>query len=175
MNNDDILRYPIGKFVAKDIYTPEDINTNIARIEALPGKIENAIKNFSAIQLDTSYRDGGWTIRQVLHHLPDSHMNAYVRFKWTLTENTPIIKAYNEKAWAETPDAALDPRVSIDLLKALHAKWITLLRSLRPEDLPKEFIHPDTQKHIALARLIALYAWHGEHHLGHIQIVAGKK
>jgi hypothetical protein len=173
--NDDALRYPIGKFIPKDSYSIEEINTNISRIENLPVKVEAATNGLSAQQLDTSYREGGWTVRQVLHHLSDSHLNAYIRFKWTLTENTPMIKAYNEKAWAETPETQLDPSLSVNLLIALHSKLVALLKNLNPDDLSKEFIHPDTMKRIAIARLIALYAWHGEHHLGHLQIITNRK
>jgi len=174
MNNDEQLRYPIGKFTAKDSYTSEELKACIDRIEALPSKVEALIKTFSAKQLDTPYRDGGWTARQVLHHMPDSHMNAYIRIKWSLTENTPIIKAYDEKAWAETPETKLDPAVSVNFLHALHTKWVSLLRLLKPEDLQREFYHPDNKKHVRLDRAIAMYAWHGDHHLGHLKIVAGK-
>lgn len=173
-NNEDQLRYPIGKFSPKDSYSAEEIRENIKRIESLPSKVEALIKNFSASQLDTPYRDGGWTARQVLHHLSDSHMNAYIRFKWTLTENTPIIKAYEEKLWAETPETKLDPVISLNLLKALHIKWAAMLKLVNAEDLKKEFIHPETKKHVPLDRLIALYAWHGDHHLGHLEIVGRK-
>jgi hypothetical protein len=171
MNNDDLLKYPIGKFSPKEVYSAEDIKTNIDIIESLPQKIESVLKGLSETHLNTPYREGGWTIRQVLHHLPDSHMNAYIRFKWTLTESTPVIKAYNEKAWAETPDTILDPVDSVNLLKALHKKWAGLLRGLKSGDFHKEFTHPETGKNISLARLVALYAWHGEHHLGHIKLV----
>jgi hypothetical protein len=174
MNNDEQLRYPIGKFAAKDTYTTDELKACIDRIETLPSRIEALIKNFSPSQLDTSYREGGWTARQVLHHLPDSHMNAYVRFKWSLTEPTPTIKAYNEKAWAETPETKLDPAISLNLLKAVHVKWVALLRLLKPEDLQREYLHPETQKLFRLDRVIALYAWHGDHHLGHLEIIAGK-
>jgi hypothetical protein len=173
--NDEALRFPIGKFAAQDSYSQNEINTNITRIEALPNKVENIIQTFSTKQLDTTYREDGWTARQVLHHLPDSHLNAYIRFKWTLTEATPLIKAYDEKAWAETPETSLDPTASIALLKALHIKWVTLLKRLTPDDLKREFKHPESGKNISLARLIALYAWHGEHHLAHLKIVADKK
>jgi hypothetical protein len=147
---------------------------NIARIEALPVKVEILIKNFLPAQFESPYREGGWTARQVIHHMADSHMNAYIRFKWTLTENTPTIKAYDEKAWAETPEVALDPTLSLELLKALHMKWVTLLKLIPTNNLLKEFIHPETKKHVRLDRLVAMYAWKGEHHLGHLQIVAGK-
>jgi hypothetical protein len=173
-SHDEHLRYPIGKFTAQESYTPQELLQCISRIETLPTKIEALVRNFSAAQFDTPYRDGGWTARQVLHHLPDSHMNAYIRFKWTLTENTPTIKAYDEKRWAETPEIKLDPVISVDLLKALHIKWAAMLKLIRTEDLMREFFHPETKKHVRLDRLMALYAWHGEHHLGHLEIVAKK-
>jgi hypothetical protein len=168
-------RYPIGPFAAQASYTAEDVASNISRIEALPAKLEAAVRGLAPQQLDTPYRDGGWTVRQVLHHVPDSHMNAYIRVKWTLTEPTPIIKAYDEKLWAETPDTKEDPTASLALLKALHAKWVPLLRKLTPEDLSREFYHPDSKKHQRMDRIIALYAWHGEHHLAHITTVKEAK
>lgn len=174
MNNDEHLRYPTGKFSAQDSYTAQELQQHINRIEALPSKVEALIRHFTAAQYETPYREGGWTARQVLHHLPDSHMNAYIRFKWTLTEDTPLIKAYNEKLWAETPEVKLDPQISLNLLKALHIKWVALLKLIRPEDLKREFTHPDTKKNVPLDRLIATYAWHGEHHLGHLEIISKK-
>jgi hypothetical protein len=172
--SDEALRYPIGKFAAQDNYTAEDVKDNIFRIESLPSKVEPIIKAFTQKHFDTVYREGGWNGRQVIHHMADSHMNAYIRFKWALTEDTPVIKAYNEKLWAETAEVKLDPTLSLNLLKALHVKWAALLTHLNSTHLQKEFIHPDTQKHIPLDRLIALYAWHGEHHLGHLKIIAAK-
>jgi len=165
---EDELRYPIGKFAPRENYTAEDLQQFIRRIESLPAKIEEAAKPLTTAQLSTPYREGGWTLRQVLHHIPESHMNAYIRFKWALTEETPTIKAYNEKAWAETPEIALDPRISIDLLKALHVKWVALLKSLSPKDLQKQYLHPDTKRYNRLDNMIGMYAWHGEHHLAHI-------
>src|SRR5687767_2639242 len=167
MNNIDDLRYPIGKFSPQESYRPEEILSNIMRIERLPAQVEMVLTSLSSKQLDTPYREGGWTARQVIHHMADSHMNAYIRFKWTLTETTPVIKAYDEKAWAETPETKLDPVISITFLKAHHVKWTALLKLIKNEDLRKEFFHPDSKKHVPLDRLIALYAWHGEHHLGH--------
>jgi hypothetical protein len=175
MNNIDHLRYPIGKFIPQNTYTAEEIKTNIVRIERIPTHVDALVRNFDAHQWDTPYREGGWTARQVVHHMADSHLNAYIRFKWTLTESTPLIKAYDEKAWAETPETKLDPTISIAFLRALHVKWIALLELLQPTDLKKEFIHPDSKKNIPLERMISLYAWHGEHHLGHLKIVAGQK
>jgi hypothetical protein len=174
MNNDDLLRYPIGKFTAKDSYSTEELENFIERIENLPREIEKVINSMTVKQLDTPYRQGGWTARQVVHHIADSHTNAYVRFKWTITESTPTIKAYDEKAWAETAETKLDPVISIDLLKALHAKWSALLRRLSPSDFQKEFLHPETNKHMRLDRMTAMYAWHGEHHFGHLKIVANR-
>jgi len=162
------LRYPIGKFTPKDSHTLEEIAAYILRIESLPSKVEKAIQGLSNEQLDTPYRDGGWTVRQVVHHLSDSHMNAYIRFKWMLTEETPVIKAYNEKGWAETPETKADPSLSISLLASLHKKWVVLARHLSTSDLQREFIHPETKKHVRMDNLIGMYAWHGEHHLAHI-------
>lgn len=172
--NDEILRYPIGKFKPKPTYSQDELDECIERIRSLPDAVARVIANFSEKHFDTPYRDGGWTARQVIHHLSDSHMNAYIRFKWTLTEETPVIKAYNEKLWAETPEVSLDPRMSLDLLKALHTKWVALLKCLTAEDLQKEYIHPETKKNMRLDRMVALYAWHGEHHHGHLGIVAEK-
>lgn len=160
--------YPIGKFQPKESYTAEELNSFIARIESLPARLESAIKGMTDQQLDTPYRDGGWTVRQVVHHVPDSHMNSYIRVKWTLTEETPLIKAYDEKSWALTPETKLPPDISISFLKALHVKWTALLKRLTPDDLKKSFIHPESKKNIPLDRLIHLYAWHGDHHLAHI-------
>jgi hypothetical protein len=173
-DQDEALRYPVGKLQAKESYSAEEIRTLINTIESLPAQVETLAATLSGKQLDTPYRPGGWTARQVIHHLADSHMNAYIRLKWTLTEATPTIKAYDEKAWAETPEVKGDPQVSIALLKTLHAKWATLLHQLTAQDLKKQFLHPETGKHVLIERQIATYAWHGEHHLGHLRIVAGK-
>ncbi|HZI24681.1 MAG TPA: putative metal-dependent hydrolase [Chryseolinea sp.] len=172
--NDDSLRYPIGKFIPQELYTESEVKKNISRIEAVPVEVEKVAGQFDSRQWNTRYREGGWTARQVVHHMADSHMNAYMRLKWTLTESTPLIKAYDEKAWAETPEISLDPIISISFLKAHHVKWTALLKLLKKEDLKKEFIHPDTKKNVPVDRLIALYAWHGEHHLGHLKIIGGK-
>ncbi|MEO8473187.1 MAG: YfiT family bacillithiol transferase [Chryseolinea sp.] len=174
MNNDEHLRYPAGKFAAQDSYTPEEIKKYADEIEALPAKMEILASAFTQKQLDTPYRDGGWTARQVIHHMADSHMNAYVRFKWTLTEQLPTIKAYDEKAWAATPEVKLDPAMSLALLKALHVRWVSLIIRLDTSSLQREFVHPDTMRHIKLERLVAMYAWHGRHHYGHLKIIADK-
>lgn len=173
-NVDDHLRYPIGKFAPQPSYTSQELAAYIKRIESLPSKLDEVFKSLSAKQIDTRYRDGGWTARQVIHHVADSHSNAYIRVKWTLTEDTPLIKAYDEKVWAETPEIKIDPAISIQLLKALHVKFTALLSLISPEDLKKSFLHPETNKHVPLDRMIHLYAWHGEHHLGHLKIIASK-
>jgi len=162
------IRYPIGKFTPQESYTSDEISSFILRIEELPLKLESAIKNLSNHQLDTPYREGGWTVRQVVHHIADSHMNAYIRTKWTLTENEPIIKAYFEKLWAETGETQSPPEISLSFLKALHVKWVILLRSIPVDNLNRFFVHPDTKKQITIKTLMAMYAWHGEHHLAHI-------
>lgn len=160
--------YPIGKFQAKESYTSDELQKLIAKIEHLPAKLEAAVTGLTNEQQDTPYRDGGWTVRQVVHHLSDSHMNAYIRTKWALTENTPVIKAYDQKSWAETPDAKMPVANSLGVLRPLHKKWSAMLKELKANDLNKEFIHPETNKHIRLSQLIANYAWHGDHHLAHI-------
>ncbi len=162
------IRYPIGKFSAQENYTSEEITGFIKRIEDLPAKLEKSIHQLNDQQLDTPYREGGWTVRQVVHHLADSHMHAYIRTKWTLTESEPVIKAYLEKLWAETGETKSSPEISISFLKALHAKWVIVLRSIAPTDLDRFFVHPDTKKQISLKTLMGTYAWHGEHHLAHI-------
>jgi predicted tellurium resistance membrane protein TerC len=160
--------YPIGKFQVKESYTSEELKKLISKIETLPAKMEAAVTGLTDAQQDTPYRDGGWTVRQVVHHVSDSHMNAYIRTKWALTESTPVIKAYDQKSWAETPDAKMPVANSLNVLRPLHKKWVEMLKELKVDDLNKEFIHPDTNKHIRLSQLIANYAWHGDHHLAHI-------
>jgi len=161
-------RYPIGTFVPQENYTPAELSACIERIATLPQRLAAAAGTLTDAQLDTPYRDGGWTLRQVIHHVADSHMNAYIRLKWTLTEETPLIKAYNEKDWAQTPETKAPTALSLQLLSALHAKWTTLLRQIGPSDWQRSFLHPETNKHVRLDRQVALYAWHGDHHLGHV-------
>lgn len=174
MNDITTDQFPIGRFEAPADFSPVALTEFILQIEQLPNKLNEAVKNLSPQQLDTPYRDGGWTIRQVIHHLSDSHMNAYIRMKWTLTEERPLIKAYDEKAWAETAETHLDPSISLALLQSLHTKWVALMRHLTAEDLKKTFIHPETKTSQSLERMIGLYAWHGNHHLAHITSIKGK-
>ena len=168
------FKYPIGKFVKPKRITLESLGRWIDEIEYLPLRIREVVEGLSKQQLDAPYRPGGWTIRQVIHHLPDSHMNAYIRFRLTLTEEKPTIKAYREDKWAEISDAKngiID--VSLILLEALHIRWAMLMRSLNMEDLHKSFIHPETGDEIRLDECIGLYAWHGKHHLAHIEQCIG--
>lgn len=174
MNDLASRQYPIGKFSPRESYTPEERERFISSIGTLPAELEKLIKDFTSAQWNTPYREGGWTARQVVHHLADSHMNAYIRVKWALTEQTPLIKAYDEKAWATTPEVEADTSLSVNLLRALHAKWVTLLRAIPEDQLSRSFIHPATGKPNTIERMIALYSWHGEHHLGHLKLVAAE-
>ena len=163
------LKYPIGKFSMPTTITEKEIDESISIIEKFPENLERLVKKLSDQQLDTPYREGGWTIRQVIHHCADSHHNSYIRFKWTLTEDKPVIKAYDQDLWAELSDGNAAPiKLSLNYLKALHAKWGYLLRGLSNSDLQRSFIHPESRKEITLTRNIALYAWHCNHHFAHI-------
>jgi hypothetical protein len=171
----DHLRFPVGRFVAPDPITAEHLAGWIAEVEALPGQLRDAVAGCSDAVLDTPYRPGGWTVRQVVHHLPDSHINCYVRFRWALTEDRPAIKVYDEQAWALLPDAAHGPvEMSLDLLAAVHGRWVALLRGMRPEDFAREFVHT-VQGPTKLERALGMYAWHGRHHLAHVKMVLGEQ
>lgn len=166
----DDPRFPIGKVTfPKGPLSDEQRKEMIADIERTPGRVRSAIQGLSEAQLETPYRDGGWTVRQVVHHLPDSHMNAYVRFKLALTEDEPVIKPYAEDRWAKLGDGRATPLgVSMDLLDSLHLRWVNLMRSLNAEDWQRSFRHPEYEKAMSLDRNLALYAWHGKHHVAHI-------
>jgi uncharacterized damage-inducible protein DinB len=141
----------------------------IDAIAKLPTLLRKEITGLTDEQLDTPYREGGWTIRQVVHHIPDSHLNAYIRIKLALTEENPTIKPFFEERWAEMPDSiTTDPQVSLDLLDALHRRWVSVFRNMKPEDFDRTYFHPEQQKSRKLRDILALYAWHGKHHLAHI-------
>ena len=162
------VRYPIGKFSWSGTQTDEERNRCITEIAATPSRMRKAVAGLSATQLDTPYRDGGWTVRQVVHHLPDSHMNSYIRFKFALTEHEPTIKPYDEAQWAELTDARIAPiDPSLNLLEGLHDRWTLFLRSLSTEDVKRRFHHPELGV-VTIDQYIALYAWHGAHHAAHI-------
>ncbi|HTK81694.1 MAG TPA: bacillithiol transferase BstA [Bacteroidota bacterium] len=161
-------RYPIGKFQRQQTITDQERSQCIANISEAPARLREAIRGLSEQQLNTPYRDGGWTVRQVVHHLPDSHLNAYIRFKLTMTEDSPPIKTYHENLWAELPDARhADVETSLALLDSLHARWSMFLRSLSAADFARTFRHPD-QGVMNLDFLVQLYSWHGRHHVAQI-------
>jgi hypothetical protein len=162
------LRYPIGHYTPDVNPTPETRNRHIEQIAGLPARMRQAVAGLKTDQIDTPYRDGGWTVRQVVHHVSDSHMNAYIRFKWAMTEDAPTIKAYEESEWAKLKDSRLTPvEVSITMIESLHARWTVLLRSMTAEDFQRRFTHPDSGPH-DVDWLLSLYSWHGNHHLAHI-------
>lgn len=162
------LRYPIGRFREDPHPTPEKHQRWIDRIAALPAELRTLVQDLSDRQLDTPYRLGGWTVRQVVHHLPDSHVNAYVRTKLALTEEAPTIKPYDQEAWAGLPDAGSEPpEVSLRLLEGLHARWAAMLRSLDEPALLRALHHPEVGT-ITVGWIIQSYAWHGSHHHAHI-------
>jgi hypothetical protein len=168
------MKYPIGKFQFNGEITNTVTRDWINEIEDLPELLRDAVKVLDNEQLDTPYRSGGWTVRQVIHHLADSHMNAYVRFKLALTEEKPVIKPYDEAEWAELSDYKLPIDISLSLLETLHKRWTNLLRSLSPADMKKTFIHPDSGD-VSVGQNIGIYAWHGRHHLAHITSLCNRK
>jgi len=162
------LSYPIGKFHFDRPLTEDQKQRCIEDISHTPGTLRAALTGLSQTQLDTPYRPGGWTVRQVTHHVPDSHLNAYVRFKLALTEDAPTIKPYAQERWAELADTKSTPiEVSLTLLDSLHDRWVRLLRSIKPEDWKRTFRHPELGL-VSLEKNLALYAWHGKHHVAHI-------
>jgi hypothetical protein len=168
-------RYPIGKFVYNKNNGEGERNKFISQIEAAPLSLKEAVKGLNEQQLNTPYREGGWTIKQVVHHLPDSHLNAYIRFKLALTEENPTVKTYEQEKWAELPDY-FETRVeiSLNLFENLHNRWSILLRSLNHEAFKKSYIHPDLGM-VSLDWVIAQYAWHGKHHIAHITSLRRRK
>ena len=168
MMTDEQMKYPTGKFAAPVSYTNEDLRKWITTIKELPGRVRQAIMTLNEKQLDTPYRTGGWTLRQVVHHLADSHMNALIRFKWALTENNPIIKAYQEADWSLLPDYRLPVEPSLKMLEGIHQRWVAILDSFTDEDLNRTYVHPETGETIPLKKALALYSWHSKHHLAHL-------
>lgn len=169
------LQYPIGQFESPASISDAPIDSWIQTISEFPMAILRLVEGLNEEQLDTPYRPGGWTIRQVVHHVGDSHMNSYVRFKWTLTEDRPLIKAYYEDRWAELPDSKGGIKPALALIEALHEKWVILLRHISEEDMNRSFVHPETKKEVPLWLNIGLYDWHCRHHLGHISGLLERK
>jgi uncharacterized damage-inducible protein DinB len=165
----DDPRYPIGPFRFQGDADRHQREQWIGEIASAPGYLRAAVAGLNPTQLDTPYREKGWTVRQVVHHLPDSHVNAYTRIKLALTEDEPTIKPYEEARWAELPDARSGPvEVSLTLLECLHRRWVLLLRELGPEDFRRRFRHPEHGRTIGLDEVLAMYAWHGRHHVAQI-------
>jgi uncharacterized damage-inducible protein DinB len=163
------LRYPIGTFSFPEQMTSAQCRQWIDEIAAAPAALRSAVADLSPEQLDTPYRPGGWTVRQLVHHVPDSHMNAYIRMRLALTEDEPTIKPYEEARWAELPDVRTVPiAVSLALLEALHERWLGTLRALSAADLQRGFRHPEYGRLITIGQALAMYAWHGRHHVAHI-------
>ncbi|KJD33431.1 hydrolase [Tamlana nanhaiensis] len=170
MEHLELLKYPIGTFKCPDNITEKDVLNWTLELESFPNKFEKLVENLTDLQLDTPYRPDGWTVRQVVHHVSDSHHHSYTRFKWALTEDKPIIKAYFEDRWAALFDTKTAPiQMSLQHLKAIHFKLVYLIRGLKPSDLKKVFVHPETNSEIPLDYNIGNYAWHGNHHYAHIE------
>jgi len=169
------LRYPTGPFSRPDSLSPDQRRSAIDVIAETPSRMRAAVRGLDDEQLDTPYRPDGWTVRQVVHHVPDSHLNAYVRFKLALTEDTPTIKPYDEAAWAKLDDTRTTPiETSLSMLETLHDRWTRLLRAMTPRDFARPLNHPESGR-MTLDQVLALYAWHGPHHVAHITSLRQRK
>lgn len=169
----DPLRYPIGPFVHDGAVTAADRERWLGELAELPSRYRRTLAGSTDARLDVAYRPGGWTLRQVVHHVPDSHVNAYVRFKLALTEDAPRVRTYDEAAWARLPDVRGVPvGAALDLLDAVHARWVALLRMLSEAAWSRVYVHPEAGA-IPLDRALGQYAWHGRHHLAHLELVLG--
>ena len=164
----EALKYPIGRFTIPQVIDAEAIQQAIQHIAALPKELFQAASSLTPAQLDSPYRPGGWTVRQLLHHCADSHGNAFFRFKHALTEENPSIKPYDEGAWANLPDATLPAELALDMLRLVHVKWVHLLQHMTQADFARSYYHPEKQRTQTLAEVTLMYAWHGKHHLAHI-------
>jgi uncharacterized damage-inducible protein DinB len=168
-------KYPIGKYEAQPFSESQKKNW-IVDIQFLPNELEQAIENLDEAQLHTPYRDGGWTVHQLVHHIADSHMNSFIRFKLALTEDNPTIKPYDENAWSEMADVQKEPiNVSITLLYALHKRWLTLLQNMSDADFEKTLFNPQRRGQLTLWEMLGIYAWHGKHHVAHIKTLKENK
>lgn len=167
----DIKRYPVGKYGPTSELTHSGIAECIQTIEDFPAKLRELVLPLPEVQLSSRYRQDGWTIRQIVHHVVDSHLNSYVRFKWALTEDNPTIKTYDQSEWAELPDSVEGPvHMSLDFLVALHKRWVFMLRRIKDEQWKRTFYHPEMQKTLDLRWLVGLYDWHCRHHLAHVDL-----
>jgi uncharacterized damage-inducible protein DinB len=168
------LRYPIGPYESVDELSPKERMRRIAQIEAAPLRLELAIRGLNDLQLDSPYRPGGWTVRQVVHHIPDSHLNGYVRTKWALTEDEPAIKTYDQDAWSRLPDASEPVAMSLALLDAIHRRWAHLFLSLEPAQFQRTLNHPESGL-MTVDNLLDNYAWHGRHHTAQINALRTRR
>ncbi|WP_294245714.1 YfiT family bacillithiol transferase [uncultured Chryseobacterium sp.] len=176
MNDLEKKKYPVGKFEYPDKICDITLDEHIVVIRDFPGKLKSLVAGFSESQLDTQYREGGWTVRQVVNHLADSHMNSFIRFKLALTEDNPVIKPYNEAAWAELQDSANMPvKPALKSLKGVHQRWATLLKTMTNKQFERTFHHPEHQKDYSLRVSLALYVWHCHHHFAHIENLKNEK
>ncbi len=167
----EIKKYPIGKFKSPKTIEPDLYQSWVRSLEAFPGALRTTLKAVDEDQLAARYRQGGWSVRQLVHHIADSHMNGYIRMKMALTEDNPIIKSYQEKGWARLADTdTVAIEVSLALLENLHERWLALIRNLNTPELSRSFYHPENKMSITVAECVGLYAWHGQHHLAHIQM-----
>ncbi len=172
----DDLRYPTGKFTFDADVTPDKRATSIATIREAPASFRQAVHGLTEPQLNTPYRPDGWTVRQVVHHVPESHMNAYIRFKLAITEDKPTVKPYSEDAWSKLPDVTREPvDTSLTLLDALHKRWVTLLETMKPEQFARTVFHPEYKREMSLDYLLQMYAWHCGHHAAHITTLCTRK
>lgn len=161
------LRYPVGKFAMSQSVTAAERSAHIENVAATPARLRAAVAGLTAKQMKTPYRPEGWTVQQVVHHVPDSHMNSYIRFKLALTEDTPTIKTYHENLWAELADKSVDPEVSLRMLELVHIRWVALLQAMSQQDFARKLRHPEMGE-MTLDQLLAPYSWHGRHHVAHI-------
>lgn len=166
--NIDILKFPLGRFDWSRKVSARDRKKALRTIKRFPVQIKKAIKGLNEEQLNTSYRPEGWTIRQVVHHCADSHMNAYIRFKLALTEERPTIKPYDQTEWAKLPDSKLDPAISLALIKGVHTRWVTIMENMTDAEWELGYIHPEHNAWQQLKQIAVMYAWHCEHHRAHI-------
>jgi len=170
------LKYPVGHYQKPNVFTKEILAEAISVIEQFPKKIKQEVENLSDEQLDTPYRPGGWTLRQVVHHCADSHMNAFIRIKLALTETTPTIKPYAEALWAELADGKTLPiHPSLSIIENVHLRWVTVLKNMKDEEFERGFIHPEKSKELSLHESTGMYAWHCKHHLAHITELKKRK
>lgn len=170
----EALKYPVGKFKVQETYSNEEIENFKANLKLFPKVLRETTSGISDAELATPYREEGWTARQVVHHLADSHMNMMIRLKWTFTEDQPAIKAYHEDLWAELPDYSLPIEISLAMIDGIHARISALVENIGEEELEKTYFHPESKRYWKVKEVLALYSWHCEHHLAHINICRGQ-